>query len=92
MPNVQGDKEAALEDEQVKFVGDESHPIGEEDEPTKQKVVNEDTPVNQLLCFFFFVKFTIVSCFLFLFYCKNPFENNGYVIINIANKFLGFYL
>ena len=53
MPNVQGDREAALKDEQVKFVGDESHPIGEEDEPAKQKVVNEDTPVNQLLCFFF---------------------------------------
>ena len=47
MPNVQGDKEAALEDEQVKSVEDENHPIGEEDEPAKQKVVNEDTLVNQ---------------------------------------------
>ena len=47
MPNVQGDREAALEDEQVKSVKDENHPIREEDQPAKQKVVNEDTPVNQ---------------------------------------------
>ena len=32
MPNVQGDGEAAPKDEQVKFVGDENCPIGEEDE------------------------------------------------------------
>ena len=64
MPNVQGDRKAALEDEQVKSVEDENHPIGEEDEPAKQKVVNEDTPVNQPLCFFFFFC-KIYYCVLF---------------------------
>ena len=52
IPNVQGDGEAPHEDEQVKSVGDENHPIRKEDGPAKhEKVVNEDTPVNQPQCF-----------------------------------------
>nr|POE53076.1 hypothetical protein CFP56_59315 [Quercus suber] len=47
MPNIQGDKEAAPEDEQVKSIRDENCPIREEDGLTEhEKVVNEDTPVD----------------------------------------------
>nr|POE73690.1 berberine bridge enzyme-like 8 [Quercus suber] len=45
MPNVQGDKKAALEDEQVKSIGDENHPIGDKEEP--EKVVDEVNPIDQ---------------------------------------------
>nr|POE58451.1 hypothetical protein CFP56_53857 [Quercus suber] len=45
MPNVQGDGEAASEDEQTKFVKDENRPIGEKEEP--EKVVDEAPPVDQ---------------------------------------------
>lgn len=48
MPNVQGKGEAAPEDEQVKFVGDETCHIGKADEPAgHEQVVNEETPVDQ---------------------------------------------
>ena len=48
MPNVQGKGEAAPKDGQVKSVGDETHPIGEEDEPSgHEQVVNEETPVDK---------------------------------------------
>ena len=48
MPNIQGEGKAAPEDGQVKSVGDETHFIGEEDEPSgHEQVVNEKTPVDQ---------------------------------------------
>ena len=48
MLNIQGEGEAALEDGQVKSVGDETHVIGEDDEPFEhEQVVNEKAPVDQ---------------------------------------------
>ena len=48
MPDVQGEGQAAPEDEQVNFVEDKTRPIGEEGEPAGYKqVVNEETPVDQ---------------------------------------------
>ena len=48
MPNVQDEGKVALEDEQVKSIGDKTCPIGEKGEPAEhEQVMNEETPVEQ---------------------------------------------
>ena len=87
MPDIQDDGKATPKDGQVKSVEDETCPVVEEDEPARQdQVVDEEAPVDKPQC----LKFTFVFCFLFLLHCRNPFENNGYVIFLYCPPIFGF--
>ena len=87
MPNIQVDGEAAPEDEQVKSVGARIVLLWG---GWARKICGWRNPCRPALVFFCKIYYGVL--FLFLFHCGNPFENNGYVIFNIAHKFLGFYL